>query len=67
MKGVVTLRVRGCNIGRWRCDLEGGRSILGDACEKTPGLEARSQLLAIERGTQQMALEREVLADGAEA
>ena len=35
--------------------------------KKTPGLEARSQLFAIERRTQQMALEREVLADGAEA
>ena len=44
-------------------DSEGGRRILGEAREKTSGVEARSQLLAIERGTQQMALEREVLAD----
>ena len=40
---------------------------MGEAREETPGVEARSQLLAIERGTQQMTLEREVLADGAEA
>ena len=40
---------------------------MGEAREETPGVEARSQLLAIERGTQQMALEREVLADRTKA
>ena len=36
------------------CDSEGGRRILGEAREKTPGVEARSQLLAIEGWAQQV-------------
>ena len=44
----------------------GGRT-LGEACENAPRVEALGQLLAIERCAQQMAREREVLADGTEA
>ena len=36
-EGVVTLRFRGRNMGRWRCDSEGDGRILGEACEKAPG------------------------------
>ena len=46
---------------------EGGGRILGEASEKVPCLEARSELFAVKRWAQQMTLEREVLADGTEA
>ena len=40
---------------------------MGEASEKVPCLEARSELFAVKRWAQQMTLEREVLADGTEA
>ena len=45
----------------------GGGRILGEAREKVPCLKARNELFAVKRWAQQMTLEREVLADGAES
>ncbi|MGF6298369.1 hypothetical protein OKW42_001699 [Paraburkholderia sp. WC7.3d] len=36
---------------------------MGNASEETPSFKSRGELFAIERGAQQMTLEREVLAD----
>src|SRR4051794_28794417 len=62
--GVVTLaEAKRKTAMRDRCSKCDGR-ILGAAGESTPRVETRGKLLAIERGAQQMALQRKVLADG---
>ena len=45
----------------------GGGRILGKACERAPCFKACGQVLAMQRCAQQVALEREMLADGPEA
>lgn len=67
MGGAVTLTVTGQKIGMRGNHSESGGRILGDIGEFVPGFKSCNELFAIERGAEQVTLEREVLTDWSEA